>query len=133
MFVSRQYPYCSPNVYYSSLQTGDAPASDSLAIVVVGIGLVGLATLMIAELFAEGSRTRVIPLERWKKEYVFRRDGRHCRYCGLRVTRRTSHVDHRVSRANGGTNHLNNLSLSCCRCNLSKGPLNARQFVRMCY
>lgn len=72
----------------------------------------------------------VEPLEEWKKEYVFRRDGRRCVYCTRRVTRATRHVDHRISRLNGGTNHLNNLGLACQQCNLLKGSLNAREFTR---
>lgn len=68
------------------------------------------------------------PVERWKKKYVSIRDNWHCTYCGRRVTRSTRHVDHSVSRVNGGTNHLNNLRLACLRCNLSKGELSARQF-----
>jgi len=69
------------------------------------------------------------PVAPWKKDYVSVRDGWRCTYCGVRVSRRTRHVDHSVSRANHGTNHLNNLRLACWPCNLEKGPLNARQFV----
>lgn len=64
------------------------------------------------------------------KEYVSVRDGWRCTYCGQRVTRRTRHIDHSVSRANGGTNHVNNLRLACAPCNLGKGALSAREFVR---
>ncbi|MGO8790667.1 MAG: HNH endonuclease [Terriglobia bacterium] len=63
------------------------------------------------------------------KEYVSRRDGWRCTFCGRRVSRGTRHIDHSVSRANGGTNHLNNLRLACSPCNLKKGSLNARQFL----
>jgi len=69
------------------------------------------------------------PVSISEKEYVSIRDGWRCTYCGRRVTRRTRHIDHSVSRANGGTNHLNNLRLSCAPCNLSKGPLNSREFT----
>jgi len=68
------------------------------------------------------------PVSDWEREYVSVRDNWRCVYCGVRVTRATRHIDHSVSRVNGGTNHLNNLRLSCRRCNLSKGPLNSRQF-----
>jgi hypothetical protein len=69
------------------------------------------------------------PLSWPDKEYVSYRDAWRCTYCGKRVTRATRHIDHSVSRANGGTNHLNNLRLSCAACNLSKGALNSRQFA----
>ena len=69
------------------------------------------------------------PLEAWKREYVSQRDNWRCRYCGRRVTRRSRHIDHSTSRRNGGTNHLNNLRIACQSCNLSKGALNARQFL----
>lgn len=71
------------------------------------------------------------PLPPWKKVYVYERDRGKCTYCGVSVPRPKSHVDHSVSRINGGTNHLNNLRLACAPCNLSKGPLNAKQFLRL--
>ncbi len=67
-------------------------------------------------------------LEVWKKSYVYERDGAHCVYCGFYVALGEEHIDHSVSRKNGGTNHLNNLRLACAPCNLSKGSLNSRQF-----
>lgn len=67
------------------------------------------------------------PLPERKREAVMQRDGYTCVYCGARA----SHVDHRRSRRNGGTNHLNNLSASCAACNLRKGSMNARAFMRM--
>src|SRR6266404_462892 len=68
------------------------------------------------------------PLEEWKKDYVSERDNWRCVYCNRPVTSATRHIDHRISRLNGGTNHLNNLSLACASCNLANGALNARQF-----
>ncbi len=69
-------------------------------------------------------------LEPWKKDYVSERDRWHCTYCQRRVTRANRHIDHSVSRRNGGSNHLNNLRTACRSCNLYKGSLNARQFLR---
>jgi hypothetical protein len=65
------------------------------------------------------------------KEYISFRDGWRCTYCDQRVNRRTRHIDHSVSVANGGTDHLNNLRLACAPCNLLKGALNAREFRRI--
>lgn len=70
------------------------------------------------------------PVERWKREYVYARDGGRCTYCGERLSFAGVHIDHSVSRANRGTNHLNNLRTSCAPCNLAKGALNRRQFLR---
>lgn len=69
------------------------------------------------------------PLPAGTRALVRERDGEICAYC-----RRHSphgHVDHRVSRVNGGSNRLNNLSWACPPCNLKKGPMNARQFIRL--
>jgi HNH endonuclease/uncharacterized protein DUF1883 len=68
------------------------------------------------------------PLDRGKRLRVYVRDGGVCTYCGTAVAPGEFHVDHSVSRKNGGTNHLNNLRTACAPCNLSKGGLNARQF-----
>lgn len=66
------------------------------------------------------------PLPVWKREAVLQRDGFTCVYCGASA----NHVDHRRSRRNGGTNHMNNLSAACADCNWRKGGMNAREFRR---
>ena len=65
-------------------------------------------------------RYQAEPVSFADKEYVSVRDGWQCVYCGRWVTRRSRHIDHRVSRINGGTNHVNNLCVACVFCNLSK-------------
>jgi len=49
------------------------------------------------------------PLESWKRDLVRQRDQEICEYCG----RRAPHVDHKTSRANGGSNLLRNLVWAC--------------------
>lgn len=66
------------------------------------------------------------PLERWKREYVRQRDAEICAYCGCRDPQ--GHVDHKTSRADGGSNLLRNLTWACSSCNCSKGRMGARQF-----
>lgn len=66
------------------------------------------------------------PLEAWKREFVRLRDGEVCSYCGLHNP--WGHVDHKTSRANGGSNLLRNLTWACISCNCSKGKRNAREF-----
>jgi hypothetical protein len=109
--------------------------AERLVKAVVGVGALMLGAWAISELFDQHrppKKRRPYNCEpvRWDdKEYVSARDGWRCVYCGHRVNRRTRHVDHRVSRINGGTNHVNNLALACVPCNLAKGALNARQFL----
>lgn len=67
------------------------------------------------------------PLTASLRARVRERDKSICAYCGYHAP--DGHVDHRVSRANGGSNHMNNLSWACARCNCSKGANNARQFM----
>jgi hypothetical protein len=68
------------------------------------------------------------PLSAALRAYIRERDGAFCTYCGSYAP--YGHVDHRVSRATGGSNRVNNLSWSCAPCNQSKGAMNARQFAR---
>lgn len=105
----------------------------------LAIGGVWLTLKIANELFGpKPVRLRSTPLrarntervEEWKREYVYIRDGGQCVYCGASVAFSSVHIDHSVSRANGGTNHLNNLRTACWVCNLAKGARNARQFVR---
>lgn len=69
------------------------------------------------------------PLEAWKKSLVRERDGEICHYCGCHDT--YGHVDHKTSRANGGSNLLRNLVWACSSCNCSKGRMNAPQFKKL--
>lgn len=69
------------------------------------------------------------PLTASLRARVRERDGTICTYCGYHAP--DGHIDHRVSRANGGSNQMNNLSWACVRCNCSKGAMNARQFMRL--
>ena len=101
-----------------------------------GLAVAGLllgAAWLLAECFKPPSRPKPFrkndePVEAWKKDYVSGRDAWRCTYCDGRVTRASRHIDHSISRRNGGSNHLNNLRTACRRCNLEKGPWNARQF-----
>lgn len=65
---------------------------------------------------------------------VFEKTRGKCHYCGktlsyanrLRSGRAAWEVEHMRPRANGGTDHLNNLVPACWECNMSKGTSPAR-------
>lgn len=50
---------------------------------------------------------------------VYQRDGEVCRYC--KKTTRPFTIDHILPRSKGGSDELDNLTISCVSCNLSKG------------
>ena len=52
------------------------------------------------------------------REAVFKRDNYRCVKCG---STRNLEIDHKVSLANGGTNHIDNLQTLCQDCNRRKG------------
>lgn len=105
----------------------------------VGIGIVMVIGATAAQLIdsafgpTKQSRKRrqpnYEPLESWKKQLVRMRDGEICSYCGAHDP--VGHVDHKTSRANGGSNLLRNLAWSCISCNCSKGRMNAPAFRRL--
>ena len=51
-----------------------------------------------------------------------------CAHCG---TAENLTVDHKLARAHGGTNHLDNLQMLCLRCNLLKGETERQLSVTM--
>lgn len=53
-----------------------------------------------------------------RKMKVAMRDGKECAYCGK--TDVDLELDHIIPKSKGGSNHLNNLVLSCRECNISK-------------
>lgn len=58
------------------------------------------------------------------KEYLLHSYGHTCQYCKGLSSDKVLEVEHMVSKSNGGTNRLANLTLSCKTCNDLKGPLN---------
>jgi len=64
---------------------------------------------------------RVIPAD--VRAAVIARDGMICQLCGCAVVRRTLHLDHVLHWASGGEHTLENLRVTCARCNLTRpGP-----------
>lgn len=69
--------------------------------------------------FAEWQRLR---------ELAFGRDGRVCSYC--RDQTGPFEIDHVIPVCRGGSNNLDNLAVSCCHCNRSKGALTGHEFLQ---
>ena len=56
------------------------------------------------------------------RRVVYERDGGLCMKCGKKVDKKSFHVDHIIPLSKGGPEwDLNNLELSCIKCNLEKG------------
>lgn len=61
------------------------------------------------------------------REYLLEKWQRRCAYCnGQEVQLQVEHI---VARANGGTNRVSNLTLSCQACNIAKGTLPVEVFL----
>jgi len=133
--INQAWPPMVPITWGMSITPTVTPSRGEVILrTLLGLGLAIGGCMFIDALLTPEHRPRArrpnyAPIESWKREYVSIRDGWRCSYCEQRVTRSSRHVDHSISRANRGTNHLNNLRLACRVCNLSKGSLNARQFV----
>jgi hypothetical protein len=58
------------------------------------------------------------------RESVRQRAGLRCEYCRLlqQHSELAHHIEHVVAKQHGGTDDLDNLALSCHRCNPHKGP-----------
>lgn len=56
---------------------------------------------------------------------IMERDGPKCFYCNIDVPKSERTVEHLVSRAHGGPNHLSNLFLAHSDCNQAAGSLSA--------
>lgn len=69
-----------------------------------------------------------------KRVAVFEKSNGKCHYCEKALSfynrdrqgRGAWEVEHRIARANGGTDHLNNLVAACWTCNVDKGTLTAK-------
>jgi hypothetical protein len=99
----------------------------------VTVGIIALALGFLAGSFDPPPPQRprspnYEPLSRTVKRFIAERDGYRCSYCGTPAG--NGHVDHKNSRARGGSNRTNNLCWACAPCNLSKGSMNAASFRR---
>lgn len=54
-----------------------------------------------------------------------------CRYCGKEIKPLDYSIDHRIPKANGGTNDISNLDLICIKCNKVKGNLTGEEFTKL--
>jgi hypothetical protein len=99
--------------------------------ILVTAGLVG-AVMAIGALLQP--RYNSVPLSKRVKNYIRERDNEICFYCNRYAP--NGHVDHMISRYNGGSNDLENLTWACITCNCSKGALNDVEYLallRECY
>ena len=60
-----------------------------------------------------------------RRSKLIQRDGKLCHYCGITKGKT---VDHKIPVAKGGTNHIDNLVLSCGPCNSKKGAASYEDF-----
>lgn len=62
---------------------------------------------------------------------VYMRDGFTCTYCNkIIINHHDVSIDHVLPKAHGGKDHLNNLTVSCIKCNEDKGKMLLTQYIR---
>ena len=62
------------------------------------------------------------------RNYLLEKHGRKCFYCGKAVS--GFEVEHMLPKSKGGSNRIDNLTLSCHDCNEKKGTLTAEEFIK---
>lgn len=90
---------------------------------------VGVSILVEAAKAILGPQYNDEPLTKRDRNYIRSRDQEICFYCSVHAP--NGHVDHRISRANGGPNDYDNLAWACASCNCSKGALNDTEFLSL--
>lgn len=63
------------------------------------------------------------------RRIVLERDGYHCVYCDEDLTNEEIHLDHVIPESRGGPTTIDNLQVTCRKCNLAKGVLSEEEFV----
>jgi 5-methylcytosine-specific restriction endonuclease McrA len=79
---------------------------------------------MVIRLLNPFSRKRSV---RFSRENVYARDKGCCQYCGKKVTRKESTLDHVTPRAQGGPTRWENVVISCFPCNQRKKARTPRE------
>ena len=62
------------------------------------------------------------------RNYLLEKHGRKCFYCDKDVS--NFEVEHMIPKAKGGSNRIDNLTLSCHSCNQKKGTFTAEEFIK---
>ena len=62
------------------------------------------------------------------RNYLLEKHKHKCFYCGKTVS--NFEVEHMLPKSRGGSNRIDNLTLSCHDCNEKKGTLTAEEFIR---
>ena len=62
------------------------------------------------------------------RNYLLEKHNRKCFYCGNSVSK--FEVEHMIPKTKGGSNRIDNLTLSCHDCNQKKDTLTAEEFIR---
>ena len=62
------------------------------------------------------------------RNYLLEKHNRKCFYCGKTVS--DFEVEHMTPKAKGGSNRIDNLTLSCHNCNQKKDTLTAEEFIK---
>jgi len=73
-----------------------------------------------------------VPKERISKfirRQVIERDGYHCVYCDEDLTQGEIHLDHVIPESKGGPTTVDNLQVTCRKCNTAKGVLTESEFM----
>lgn len=123
-----------PPPNFISQQLSSSSTQYTLGEIILGVGL-GIAlvggVIIVVEILNNlfGPVRNDEPLTSAMRSFIRERDNETCFYCGDYAP--YGHVDHHISRANGGSNGFENLSWSCAPCNWRKGPLNDDEFIRL--
>lgn len=56
-----------------------------------------------------------------------------CFYCNEKIKTKTWHLEHLVPISKGGLNDYKNIAASCKECNLMKGAIDMKTFIKKCY
>lgn len=63
------------------------------------------------------------------RRQVIQRDGYHCVYCDEDLSQAEIHLDHVIPESKGGPTTVDNLQVTCRKCNTAKGVLTESEFV----
>ena len=82
----------------------------------------------------ENGKLYIYKLERFEDlmyELTYSSKKKKCVYCGKKLKRKNSTLDHRYPRDTGGISITNNLYPCCSRCNSDKGGLTHKEYLQI--
>jgi 5-methylcytosine-specific restriction endonuclease McrA len=101
----------------------DLPVNDAEPSIKTASGSILVPEIMLLTEYSQVPFRKVV----FSRRNIWKRDQKHCQYCGVEPPPDAVSIDHIIPRSKGGETSFENCVLCCMKCNLKKGNKSLQQ------